>query len=112
MTNYLISNIIIMFNNKNKKQELIKTFETQFKIKLIIATDLYSNFHSTRIYLMNNFRWIMRKYNGLPTKQMANKYNYKFIWPNNSGEYSISEKKENGIGVCEYIIVINGNCYK
>lgn len=56
--NGLNSSIIVIFNNKNKK-ELIKAFKTQFKIKPIISTDLSSNFTATRIHLnehllMNN----------------------------------------------------------
>lgn len=45
------SNTSLILNNKNKKDELLKAFKTQFKIKPITETDLCSNFPANHMYI-------------------------------------------------------------
>lgn len=73
------SNIIVIFNNNNKKYELVTAFKTlQRKLKPIIATDLYSNFQPASIYLNEQLSMANRKILWT-TKQVASKYSYKYI---------------------------------
>lgn len=43
--------IIIGFNDKNKKEEILSAFKSQFKTKPIIANEIHNSFPVRKIYL-------------------------------------------------------------
>lgn len=94
-------NIIVTFNNINKKIELIKAFKNQYKVKPITATELSSNFTNLRIYLNDQLSTDNKKFLWI-TKQLAMKYHFKFVWSNSSGVYL--KKKEGDMGVRVYTL--------
>ncbi|XP_025422472.1 uncharacterized protein LOC112692123 [Sipha flava] len=102
MRNDLKSNIIVIFNN-NKKEELIKAFKTQCKIKPIIATDLYSNFDPTRIYLNDQLSMENKKILWA-TKQVASKYCYKYVWSNSIGVFLKKKEGDTGTRSCSLVV--------
>ncbi|KAE9525887.1 hypothetical protein AGLY_013936, partial [Aphis glycines] len=111
ISNNNISNIIIIFNNMNKKIELVKAFKTQFKTKPIVASDLFSNFTSNSIYMNDQLSTYNKKILWV-AKQVAKNYYFKFVWTNINGVFMKIKEGNTGIRVSYnslYMAISKGN---
>lgn len=93
---YDISRIILEFNDKNKKEEILIAFKSKFKSNPVTAKQIHDSFPDHKIYLNDQLSIGNRKILWF-TKQITANYNFKYVWTNSSGVFLKKADGEMGI---------------
>lgn len=81
------SRVIVEFNNKEVKNNLLSAIKSRVKTKIpILAKEINNSFPENHIYVNEQLSAVNRKIYWL-AKQISKKYKYDYVWANGSGVF-------------------------